>query len=235
MKVLIVEDEFYTRKGLITMIEGLEKDLTIAGQCGTVKEALTLTNSVQPDLVLLDIDLPDGNAFDFLEEAISHQFQVIFITAYDHFAIKAIKNGAIDYILKPVVPEDLEIALDKAIDRCMQQNSQADRNTKRDKLFLSFNDCIQVVSLRELMYCESDNGYTTFYLSTGQSFLSSKPLKDFGLPFLDANFVRTHQSFIVNLDFVDRYQKDGYCILTNQQKVPVSVRRKKQFMDKLMQ
>lgn len=235
MKVLLVEDEFYTRKGLLALLHELQKDIEVVGESGTVEEAVALTRSLHPDLVLLDIHLPDGDAFNYLEQTTEFDFQIIFITAHDNFAIKAIKQGAVDYILKPVVPEDLEEAIDKVVASYQAGHPPAVDTVHREKLFLSFNDCIQVIHFQELMFCESDNGYTTFFLSNGQSFLSSKPLKDFESEFPTKKFVRTHQSFIVNLDYVNRYQKDGYCILHNDQKIPVSVRRKKQFMTQLMQ
>ncbi|MGB3464259.1 MAG: LytTR family DNA-binding domain-containing protein [Cyclobacteriaceae bacterium] len=240
MKVLIVEDEYYTRQGLSTMISGFGKDIEIVGACETIREAIRIATEEQPEIVLLDIHLPDGNAFDFLEETSELSYNIIFITAHDNFAIRAIKEGAIDYILKPVVPDDLEMAIDKAIAnheslRNESPSEQLAANESPDKLLLGFNDCIQVISFQELMYCQSDNGYTTFYLSDGQSFLSSKPLKDFENQFPPNNFIRTHQSYILNLDFVNKYIKEGYCILENSQKVPISVRRKKQFMSKFKQ
>lgn len=240
MKILIVEDEFYTRKGLITVINSFQKDVEIVGDCETVKDAVQLAREEYPDLVLLDIHLPDGNAFDFLEATIELTYNIVFITAYDNFAIKAIKKGAIDYILKPIVPEDLEKAIDKSMmlqETELNQPFREKENTSnaKDKLLLGFNDSIQVISFQELMFCKSDNGYTTFYLADGKTYLSSKPLKDFEDQFPVANFVRTHQSFILNLDYVNKYLKEGYCILDNNQKVPISVRRKKQFMSKFKQ
>ncbi|MFY0630654.1 MAG: response regulator transcription factor [Flavobacteriaceae bacterium] len=240
MKVLIVEDKFYTRKGLITIIDNLQKDIEITGECETVKEAVKMAKEQLPDLVLLDINLPDGNAFDFLEETTELDYRIIFITAYDNFAIRAIKKDAIDYILKPVVPEELE----KAIDKVFMYNKvnpnqffkeQKKTSKKKDKLLLGFNDSMQVIPFQELMFCQSNKGCTTFVLANGKSFLSTKPLKEFEHQFPTSNFIRTHQSFIVNLDYVDKYLKEGYCILNNNQKVPVSVRRKKQFMSKFVQ
>ncbi|MEL7147248.1 MAG: LytTR family DNA-binding domain-containing protein [Bacteroidota bacterium] len=240
MKLLIVEDEFYTRQGLITLVNSFDKGIEIVGDCATIDEAIIHAYEKKPDLVLLDINLPDGDGFDFVDQTKDLRYQIIFITAHDNFAIKAIREGAIDYIMKPVEPQDLEAALERVLHNYIHQSNGVAEGApnepiQRDKLFLSFNDCIQVISFKQLMYCSSDNGYTTFFLANGQSFLSSKPLKDFEHEFPVSNFVRTHQSFIVNLDYVCRYQKEGYCVLNNDEKVPVSVRRKKHFMTKLMQ
>ncbi|MEO1257047.1 MAG: response regulator, partial [Bacteroidota bacterium] len=113
IKAIIVEDESYIRKGLITLIESINQDIIIVAECGTIKEAETVIAACKPNLVLLDINLPDGTAFDLLEKLKTISFQLIFITAYNEYALRALKAGALDYILKPVDPEELAEALQK--------------------------------------------------------------------------------------------------------------------------
>jgi len=115
IKALIVEDEEYIRKGLKTMIESLDKDLDIIGECESIVTAETVTKACKPDLIFLDINLKDGSAFEFLEKVNQLSFKVIFITAFEEYALRALKNGAVDYILKPVDVEELEIAIDKVL------------------------------------------------------------------------------------------------------------------------
>lgn len=240
IKALIVEDELYIRKGLLTMINSLGKDISILGECESVKDALVVTKACKPDLIFLDINLRDGTAFDFLEQIGDINFQVIFITAYEQYALQALKNGAIDYILKPIDIDELEQAIDKALiaDRSMQEEQLKvvkDQllNKDKNKLILRLQEGYQVIDFKELLYCKSDKGYTTFYVTSGKSYLASKPIKEYEGQLPETNFVRTHQSFIVNMDFVDKYDKNGYIFLKTGEKIPVASRRREHFVSKL--
>ncbi len=238
MNTLLIEDEFYIRKALVALISSLDKDLTIIGECGTIKDAVTMVNACKPDLVFLDINLPDGNAFEFLELTKTLKYKVIFITAYDEYALQALKKGAVDYILKPVDITELEAAIDKAIETSYQTqetNLQVTKNQMDNKrLVISLHDEYQVVNFNELIFCKSDKGYTTFYLTNGKSILASKPIKEFIDKLPDSIFVRTHQSYVVNLDHVDRYDKKGTIFLKGGQKIPVSTRKKDEFISRLL-
>ncbi|TPN81212.1 LytR/AlgR family response regulator transcription factor [Aquimarina algicola] len=238
IKTILIEDESYIRKGLIALIDTLDKDLTIVGECGSVEEAVTVVKACKPDLIFLDINLPDGNAFDFLAQTEELNFKVIFVTAYDEFALKALKLGAIDYILKPVDIEELEIAIDKAIAATHSAQKEKIQIVKNEldtnRLVLSLQDGYQVININELQFCKSDKGYTTFYLSNKKPIIASKPLKHFIDKLPASKFVRTHQSCMVNLDYVDRYDKSGMIILKDNQQIPVSIRKKEEFLSKLL-
>lgn len=238
IKTLIVEDEEYIRKGLISMIEMLDKGLTIIGECESVQEAITVCKTCKPDLIFLDINLSDGNAFDFLEKTQHLTAKVIFTTAYEKYALQALKQGAIDYILKPVDLEELEVAIDKALASIEQApNNETHLGTRpkdKDKLILRLQDSLQMIDLKELMFCQSDKGYTTFYLANGKSFIASKSLKDYESQLPVDVFVRTHQSYCINLNYVDKYDKNGYVILRNGQSIPVSSRKKESFVALLL-
>jgi len=240
IKALIIEDELYNRKSLVSLINMLNKDITIIGECETVKEAITVTKAYKPDLIFLDINLPDGNAFDFLEQTNHLNFKVIFITAYEEYALQALKKGAVDYILKPVDIEELEIALNKVLKTSInikeEQITQIERilNNESKKLILSLRDTYQVVLLKELMYCSSNKGYTVFYLNNGNSYMTSKPLKEYEDALPKETFIRTHQSYYVNINYIDAYDKTGYITLKNGKKVPVSVRKKDMFLSKFL-
>ncbi len=241
IKALIVEDELYIRKGLISMIQSLNKEVDILGECESVKEAITVTKACKPDLVFLDINLKDGIAFDFLENVKELSFQVIFITAYDQYALQALKNGAIDYILKPVDIEELEAAIDKAINST--SNQQQERleivkeqlvDNKKEHMVLRLQEGYQVIRFESLMYCQSDKGYTTFYLDNKKNYIASKPIKEFEGQLPESTFIRTHQSFVVNLKYVDRYDKNGYVFLKSGEKIPVATRKKEEFVSRLL-
>ncbi|WP_243472520.1 LytR/AlgR family response regulator transcription factor [Winogradskyella sp. MH6] len=236
MQAIIVEDKTYIRKGLLNLLELIDTDVKVVGECESVKEAVIVAKACKPELVFLDINLTDGNAFDFLEQTKHLNFKVIFITAYEEFALKALKMGAIDYLLKPVDVEELKIALDKvkqlSVTEQKEQINVAKQvwNNQEDKLILSLQDSFQVVDLNELTYCESDKGYTTFYCNDGKKHLVSKTLKEFEERLTKANFTRPHQSFMVNLKFIDKYDKSGVIHLKNGKKIPVSSRKKEQFV-----
>ncbi len=236
MKALIVEDKAYIRKGLLSLLQLVDTEVDVLGECASVKNAVVVANACKPELIFLDINLLDGNAFDFLEQTEHLSFKVIFITAYEEYALKALKYGAVDYILKPVDVDELKLALKKVKSiTVVEQQKQIKAvktvwNTDDTKLILSLHDSFQVIDLNELMYCETDKGYTSFYCSTGKKYLVSKTLKDFEERLLRADFSRPHQSFMVNLKFIDKYEKSGTIYLKNGKKIPVSSRKKEGFV-----
>jgi len=236
MKALIVEDKAYIRKGLVNLLQLADAKIEVIGECASVKEAVVVTNACKPALIFLDINLSDGTAFDFLDQTENLDFKVIFITAHEEYALQALKIGAVDYLLKPVDIEELQIALDKVsnlgITEQRQQISKAKKewNKEDNKLILSLHDSFQVINLDELMFCESDKGYTSFYCSNGEKHIASKTLKEFEARLTESNFTRPHQSFLVNLKFIDKYDKSGIIYLKNGQKIPVSSRKKDSFL-----
>jgi len=236
MKALIIEDKAYIRKGLLNLLQLVDAEVEVVGECASVKEAIVVTNACKPALIFLDINLTDGTAFDFLEQTENLNFKVIFITAYEEYALQALKIGAVDYLLKPVDTEELKIALQKVkslpIAKQRQQISKAKQIWKNEdnKLILSLHDSFQVVDLNELMFCESDKGYTSFHCSSGEKYIASKTLKEFEPRLSEANFTRPHQSFMVNLKFIDKYDKSGIIYLKNGKRIPVSSRKKDTFL-----
>lgn len=236
MKSLIVEDKAYIRKGLRNLLQLVDAKVEVIGECESVKEALVVANACKPALIFLDINLSDGTAFDFLEQTADLDFKVIFITAYEEYALQALKIGAVDYLLKPVDIEELQFALEKVRNLTVaMQRQQIDTvktvwNNEKSKLILSLQDSFQVIDLNELMFCESDKGYTSFYCSNGEKYIASKTLKEFEERLSEANFTRSHQSFMVNLKFIDKYDKSGVIYLKNGKEIPVSSRKKDSFL-----
>lgn len=240
MKTLLVEDKEYIRKGLLNLLQLVDADTQVIGECESVKEAVIVANACKPDLIFLDINLTDGTAFDFLEQTENLNFKIIFITAYEEYALQALKIGAVDYLLKPVDIEELQLALEKVTDLPLAEQKQQISTVKQvwknegEKLILSLHDSFQVIDLNELMFCESDKGYTTFYCSNGKKYMVSKTLKEFEERLSEANFTRPHQSFMVNLRFIDKYDKSGVIHLKNGKHVPVSSRKKESFLAVLL-
>lgn len=236
MKALIIEDKEYIRNGLLKLLGLVNFNVEVVGECESVKDAVVVANACKPELIFLDVSLLDGNAFDFLDQTKNLDFKVIFITAYEDFALRALRAGAVDYLLKPVDIHELEVALNKVnLLPIKEQKKQLKTvkdvwNNKKSKLVLSLFDSFQVIDLNELMYCESDSGYTTFYCEDNKKHVVSKTLKEFEEQLTAVDFVRPHQSFIVNLKFIDKYEKSGAIYLKNGQKIPVSIRKKDQFI-----
>jgi two-component system LytT family response regulator len=236
MKTLIIEDKEYIRKGLISLLELIEADVNILGECESVKEAVVVANACKPELIFLDINLTDGTAFDFLDQTENLSFKVIFITAYEEFALRALKIGAADYLLKPVDVDELKTALQKVSKTTIADQKQNVKTVKQvwnnddSCIVLSLQDSYQAIDLNELMFCESDKGYTSFYCSNNKKYLASKTLKEFEEQLTATNFIRTHQSFMVNLKFIDKYDKSGIIHLKNGKQIPVSTRKKDSFL-----
>ncbi len=233
IRTLVIDDEEIIRNEILDMLSSSAKDeIVVVGDAGSVAEAITLAKACRPDLVLLDINLPDGTGFDFLEKVEYRNFQVVFITAYEEFALKAIKQGALDYLLKPVDEDELEEVLEKVIrtntNDLTEQLDIVTRSLKgnNEKIVLRLFDSFQIIRFNELQYCKSDAGYTTFYLSDGRKFTTSKTIKEYESLLPSDTFFRSHQSYIINLDFIDRYEKSGDVILRGDINIPVSVRKR---------
>jgi len=234
LRVLIVEDQAAIRKDIRILVEE-QPGFVVIGFCGTVKDATVLIPSTKPDLVLLDINLPDGTGFDILERTRTLSFNVIFLTAYEQHAIKAIKFGALDYLLKPVDENELKAALSKVAKSAPLLTEQLSiaREQYRNpnvsgRLLLHSQDYVEIVEVDEIMYCHSHEGYTTFNMQDGRSILTSKYLKEFEDILPSHRFIRVHQSYLVNIAFIERYHKkdDGFLTLKNGAEIPVATRRR---------
>ena len=232
IKTLIIEDEEYIRKGMIKIIQKLDKNIHIVGDCDSVSEGLRIANLHKPDLVLLDVNLQGETGFDFVNQASHLKFKLIFVTAYHEHALQALKCGAVDYLLKPVDSNEIDKAIESSFSqKCHSIPQQVEianetYNGKKERIVLSLFECYQVINFKDLTYCKSDKGYTTFYLSDGRQFTASKPLKEFEEQLPQNSFIRTHQSYIVNISFVDKFDKCGLIVLKQGNQIPVSASRK---------
>lgn len=231
-KALIIDDEQRTRELIAKMIESFDLGIEAIPRGENVKSGLKAIAEIQPDLVFLDIQMPDGTGFDLLKAVPDKNFEVIFITAHEEFAIKAIKFSALDYILKPVDPEELRGAVERALEsmnedvsepqfEALQNNIQP--NQKR-RLVLKTQESVHVVDLDEIIRCEADRNYTSFFLKEGRKILVSRTLKDYETLLTGHNFLRVQQSHLINLNYVDRYDKGngGAVVMKDGSEVPLS-------------
>ncbi len=242
LKAVIIDDQDDIREINRNLLQSNFPEVDIVGEANGVDSGIELIMNTNPDLVLLDIEIKGGTGFNILQKVRPYNFMVIFITAFDEFAIKAIKFSAIDYILKPVNETEFCAAIENAIST-YEKNKVAlqvqnlldhveDRGKNR-KIVLRTMESIFLVDLEEVLFCESDNSYTTFYLGDGKQILVSKGIKEYEQMLSPFRFFRPHQRYLVNLNHVERIDKNdgGSIILKNKASIPISHRRKQALMD----
>jgi two-component system LytT family response regulator len=241
IKALIIDDEKRTRELIAKLIESFGLEVVTYPVGENVRSGVEKINSLKPDIVFLDVQMPDGTGFDLLKQIDFKQFELIFITAHEEFAIKAIKFSALDYLLKPIDPEELRSSLNRAIlavnlkkeegqFEALHHNIQP--HLKR-KLVLKTQESIFVVELSDIIRCSSDRNYTMFYLVGGKKILVSRTMKDYETILVGYNFLRIHQSHLINLDFVERYDKGngGSVVMKDGAEVPLSSAKRDLFFD----
>ncbi len=234
MKAVLIDDEISNLENLRTLLEKHCPQVSIIATAQTVSTALDSVLKYTPDLLFLDIQLGDKTGFDVLQQLPARDFEVIFVTAYDHYAIQAVKCAALDYLLKPIDIEELVLAVDKAraklatqkqtaqLDFLLQQLQKPD--TSLNKIALQMQQEIRYVSLSDIVRCEADNTYTQFFLSNGEQIMVSKSLKEYADMLCPNGFLRTHQSHLINPKYVKSWLKEdgGILLLLSGQKIPIS-------------
>ncbi len=244
-KVLIIDDENPTRDFIRKMLESFDLKLDIYTDGENVQSGIEAIERIQPDIVLLDIQMPDGNGFDVLKSVTNKSFEIIFITAFQEFAVQAIKFSALDYILKPIDAEELRNAVTNALQMLSHKKDENQFNALQNniqphlkrKLVLKTQESIFVVEIDDIVHCEADKNYTFFYLNDGKKILVSKTLKDYDTLLAGLQFFRVHQSHLINLNCVERYDKHdgGSVILKDGTAIPLSPAKKDQFFKSLDQ
>jgi two-component system, LytTR family, response regulator len=238
---IIIDDESKGRLALREKLQSYCPEVEIIAEAGDGKEGLDMINKNQPQLVFLDIQMPNMNGFEMLNEIPEKKFHVIFTTAYDQYAIKAIKYAAFDYLLKPVDIEELKAAVLKiAREKNNQTQKQAQllqqniQHPKRllHKLAISTLDGLHFYDINDIVHLEANSNYTAIYLGNGTKITASKTLKEFEEFLPEDIFFRTHHSHLINLNYIKRYIKGdgGQIELQNGNYVEVSRRRKDEFL-----
>jgi len=238
IKCVIIDDEKRARMMLKNMIKELDSSIEIIGEAENVQKGIQLAEKNDFDIMFLDIKMPDGTGFNLLEGLKKRDFKVVFTTAFDQFAIKAIKYSALDYLLKPIDSDELKLSLKKISSTTENQgvNDNIDiliDNTNKksgpDKIVLSTHKGMHIVNVNEIIRCEADDYYTKFYIKNQQrTIMVSKTLKYYNNILEENEFIRVHKSHLVNINFIKTYVKSdgGYILLTNEDKIPVSRRKK---------
>lgn len=238
-KAVIIDDENRTRDLIAKMINSFGLDIEAIPAGENVQSGIKAIEEHQPDIIFLDIQMPDGTGFDLLKAVPNKNFEVIFITAHEEFAIKAIKFSALDYILKPVDTEELKTAVENALKtmdhkRDERQFEALQNNIspqQKRRLVLKTQESVHIVDLDQIIRCESDRNYTSFYLTDNRKILVSKTLKEFENLLIGYNFIRVQQSHLINLDYVERYNKGngGSVVMRDGSEVPLSPAKREIF------
>jgi len=236
IKALIIDDLEQARTTLKKDLSTYATDIEIVGEAEGVVSGAKLLRTVQPDILFLDIQMQDGSGFDLLDILPEINFKIIFITASDAHAIKAFRYAAIDYLVKPVDPDDLQSALARFRENYLNEDAKykllsdslKNRENPTKRLALHAQDKINIVNIDEIVRCESQINYTTFFFIDGTRIVVTRTLKDFDDLLSDQGFYRVHQSHLVNMKYIREFIKGdgGYLLMTDQSEVPVSVRKR---------
>ncbi len=242
MKTIIIDDEAKARKTIMEILKYSNEDIKVVAEADGVETGFEAIMRHKPELVLLDINMPDGSGFDLLKKLPSIGFKLIFITAFEQFAIKAFEFSALDYILKPINPMKLINSVKRVSELVKSENlslklnalfSNLNMQDKRNqKIVLHTEKRIHIIETKNIVHCQSDGGYTTFYLIDNKKITVSRNLKTFEELLSNCNFFRTHQSYLINVDYIDYYNKHdgGYITMQNGIEIPVAQRKKEQFL-----
>ena len=240
MKAMIIDDESNSRELLTALATRYTPDLEIVGQFDNGIDALKVINQLKPEVLFLDIEMPNMNGFDFLEQCTYTDFYLIFTTAYNEYAIKAIKNHAFDYLLKPIKRTEFISTIERL--QKEKHNNQKSKiedllnHLKQDKddkkIILATQDGMHFLEYSEIMFVKGDGAYTHYHCEDGSKYLISKTLKDAEAKLKDDRFKRVHASYIINFDFVKKYQRSdgGYFVMKDGTQIPVSRSKKQELL-----
>ena len=234
----IIDDEAGMRNNLKHQLNALNLPVRLVGEACNVAEGITLLQNQEPDLVFLDVEMPDGKGFDLLKQMPDLSAKVIFVTAHNHYAVEAFRFSALDYLLKPIDADELQLAVGKAVHALEKEsyqlkintflNNMEDVSTKYKKIVLKNSDSIFAVNISEIVHLEASNNYTTFFIENQTPIVVSKTLKEYEDMLTAYGFYRIHQSHLINLNYFARYDKKdgGVVVLKDKTTLPISAKKK---------
>jgi two-component system LytT family response regulator len=243
MTCFLIDDEDTHRRGLRQLLELFCPEVHIVGEANSLKEAQKWLVHHPIDIVFLDIMLGDGTGIDLLKSLPNRHFQVILVTAHNEFAIEAFRYAALDYLLKPIDADDLKIAVQKAQQQLQSNQMQLQLQILREniekltaqsrKMILRDSDNIYVVMLSDIVYCRAEGSYTAFRLIDEREILVSKNLGEYEKLLENAQFIRSHHSYIINLNQIMKFDKTdgGHLVMQNGSVIPVAVRKKEALLN----
>lgn len=237
---LIIDDEMSSRKSLLIFLERYCKQIEVLSTAENIIEAKNKIDDLNPDIIFLDIEMPHGNAFDLLDQFSELPFQVIFVTAFSQYAVKAFNLSNASYILKPVDIEELIEEVNKACNQIEQSSKWAHtsqlldsmKGKRLNKIVVPLIDGFEVVGIEDVLYLEASDNFSMIHLSTGKRLLACRKLKFYEDNLGSSGFCRIHRSSIINVDHVIKYNKGkgGFVTLSSGKQLDVSQSRKKEFL-----
>jgi two-component system LytT family response regulator len=234
LRSIIVEDEETSRKILKNYLNKYCPNVEVLGEAANVEEALVLIRNTELDLVFLDVEMPYGNAFDLLDKVGDINFETVFVTAYNHYAIDALNAHASYYLMKPISIDELIKAVDYVTEIRTKEDALQDQvlvpktTSVHGKITIPQQDGFEVLQTADIMYCKADDNYTEIYLNNNKKKLVSKTLKYFEDALTESGFARVHKSYLVNVNEVVKYikGKGGSVLLSNGKEIMVSASKK---------
>ncbi len=238
IRSIIIDDELNNCENLKNILERYCPEVEVSGMAHNATEGLELITKENPRLIFLDVQMPGGSGFDLLESIKKPTFDVVFVTAYNQYAIKAIRQSAIDYLLKPVNILELKEAVSKVAEKINDMDNENEKllnylenkknAVKQKKIALPSSERLLFVKVEDIIRCKGENNYTHFYLIDGGSILVSKTLKEYEEILSEENFIRVHQSHLINAKHVVSFEKrdGGYLKMSDGSTVTISRQRK---------
>lgn len=245
MKILIIDNDALIRSALAGLIRSNFPEITAISEASGVQDGLNQIRTIDPDLVFLDVEMEDGTGFDLLNQLPEFSFQLVFVTAFNKYAVDAFRFSAIDFILKPVDSAELTEAVNRAAESIktlhiaeqleVMKSALQDLRSVDQKIVLRDNKSLYFVRVSDIFHCEAQGSYTTFFLQDGSQIVVSRPLKEYENLLEEFGFVRSHHSHLVNIKKITRLDKadGGLLILENGNSVPVSQRKWDHIMEVL--
>ena len=244
MKAIIIEDELKVREGFIKLLNTFCPEVEVIGVAGDVDSGSELIQNESFDVLFLDINLPDGSGLELVSNLDDRDFEVIFVTGYDQYAIDAFKISAVDYLLKPVSPDLLIKAVSKVKDvsniptssRLVVLEEKMNKSfLQTEKMILRDADVMRIVEIQDIIFCEAKGSYTKFFLANNLQILTSLHLKEYERILEPYGFIRNHHSYMINLHQVKSLQRSegGSIIMKNEVGLPLSTRKKPKVIEAL--
>ncbi|WP_462282032.1 LytR/AlgR family response regulator transcription factor [Salinivirga cyanobacteriivorans] len=231
-KIVIIEDDSAALENAKSIIQEFFPGLELAGTADNPEAALELIKKVAPSIAIFDINLKKGNAFEIIEQLPEINFQIVWTTAYEQYAIQAFRISAVDFLLKPYKTSDLVKSIQKAMEACnrteyikkLEALTLNFQKPEEKKISLHTNEALHIVNLNEIVYCKSEDNYTIFTIENSPPIMVSKPLKNYASLLKFDHFCRVHQSYLVNLSKIKQFKKgkNSYLVMQNKEKIPVS-------------
>lgn len=244
MKAILVDDELYCTELLSALLAKHCPGIEVLAEFNDPQKAVEFIQDNPPDILFLDIEMPRLNGFDLLERVRPVNFHVVFTTAYNQYALRAIKISALDYLLKPIDTEELKAAVDKAQQQRqspqwsqfeLMERTRSAGDAPPRTIALSTLEGLHFVEVADIIYCQSEGSYTNLFFMDGESMLLSKPIKDVGELLIPSGFLRVHNSYLINLSHIKKYIRGegGEIIMKNGHNVPVSRSKKVEFLERI--